>query len=77
MQLLVELVSLLGKLLDIISDNDLISLVGNQALIDLVPPPLNELLKLGLISLPVAKSSCLLLSARYLLLFHDANNLFE
>lgn len=64
------MVSFLSECFQVISDDHLVSLVGNEALIDLLSPPLQKLLQLGRVRSFLSEASCLLLlaSSRKLLL---------
>jgi hypothetical protein len=64
------MVSFLGECFKVISDDHLVSLVGNEALINLLSPPLQKLLQLGRVGsfLSEASGVLLLVSSRKLLL---------
>ena len=65
------MVSFFCERLQVISDDHLVTLVGNEALIDLLSPPLQKLFQLCLIHLFLSEASSVLLlgvSSRKLLL---------
>ena len=57
------MVSLFCESFQVISDDHLVSLVGNEALIDLLSPPLQKLLQLGRVRSFLSEASSLLLLA--------------
>lgn len=64
------MVSFLSESFQVVSDDHLVSLVGNEALIDFLSPPLQKLLQLDRVGSFLSEASCVLLlaSSRKLLL---------